>query len=204
MLPRCFQQGSKQQMQLRVRRLCIRWETTTATEHQRPSPSTHGRLRSSERTFSSCSIQRAGFHTAQRGEKTPAVAKTKGENGRQHLTVLWRRMILQIATQKKNIIVELCLNEYRWGPHIGAFSRRNSYVRTLREEEKMCTCVRVRVILKNWTVAETIRAQVKAMHSLWQHRNRTLTWELAVFTFSQLSIGTRLLTNTLRRNGIKL
>lgn len=46
----------------------------------------------------------------------------------------------------------------------------------------------VRVILKNWTAAETIRAQVKTMRSLWQHRNRTLTWELAVFTFSQLSI----------------
>lgn len=61
----------------------------------------------------------------------------------------------------------------------------------------------VRVILKNWTAAETIRAQVKAMRSMWQHRNRTLTWALAVFPFP-LSIGTRLLTNELRRNGIKL
>lgn len=51
-------------------------------------------------------------------------------------------MILQIATQKKNIIVELCLNEYRWDAHIGhSVGGTNSYVRTLREEEKMCMCV---------------------------------------------------------------
>lgn len=174
-----------------VRCPCIRWETTTATEHQRPSPSTHGWLRWSERTFSSCSIQRAGFHTADRGKKRPAVAKTKGEKraAASHCFMETNDFANSDAEKK-----HYCGIVFEWvqvgRPHQGIQSAELLHKNTEGGRKNVYVCG-VRIILKNRTAAETIRAQVKAMHSLWQHRNRTLTRELAVFTFSQLSIGTK-------------
>lgn len=100
----------------------IRQEMTTASEQQRPSPSTPGPSPSTRGSaplkrahISSCSIQRAGFHTAprrkQRGGKRAAATHCLVE----------KNDFANSGAEKRTMIVGLCLNEERWDTHIGGF-----------------------------------------------------------------------------------